>query len=199
MIDSDSILPLVNGLLIAGGHGRRAGGPKALIALQDRLLWRVQVERLLAAGCRSVVAVLHPLALPAEAPTGVTLARADPDAPMFVSVQAGLRALAGVEPAPTLVLPVDCPMPGASVSAALLTAAQDAEPGGWRVIRPRYEGRHGHPLLLAQEFTAALLTKDGSRYRLDRLIAGLPRGQALSIDVADAAILANFNRDGLTV
>lgn len=206
----------VDGLLIAGGQGKRAGGPKALKQTEAGLLWRVQVALLLAAGCDHVVAVLHPDALPASAPPGATLAAASPTAAMFSSLQLGLATLAGrADPATmpvwaeapartqgprraVLVLPVDCPMPAREVAAQLLAAAMVAGPEGWQVARPRYKDRHGHPLLLSPAFAEGLLKQEAATARLDQLIRALPRAESISVPVADAAVLANFNRDGFS-
>lgn len=197
---TEAIPAAIHGLLIAGGHGRRAGGPKALIQTAEGLLWRVQVARLQQAGCEQVVAVLHPTALPAAAPPGTTLVAAAPDAPMFASLQLGLATLATStpdSPLPVLMLPVDCPMPAMSVTADLLAAVGQVGTAPWQVARPRHGQRHGHPLLLAPSFCQLLRQQDPNQARLDRLIAAQPAAQALSVPVADAGILANFNGDGL--
>ncbi len=187
------------GLLVAGGHGRRAGGPKALKPMQGELLWRWQVQRMRRAGCAHVAAVLHPTALPAEDLAHVSALRADADAPMFASVQLGLRALQTMTPtAAVLLLPVDCPMPNPAVAHALWAAAEASPSPQWAVVRPRYGGRHGHPLLLAPRCVARLLEEAPASGRLDRLLQALPEGQALTVDVDSADVLANFNVDGVT-
>ena len=207
--------PPLRGLLIAGGHGRRAGGPKALRQVGDDLAWRMQARALLAAGCDEVVAVLHPdawlkawttLADPSATP-GVRCVAADPDAPMFASVQRGLTVMAdGADAADVrwALLPVDCPMPGAAVLRALRDAADGDEDAaksrdddGWWVARPfvatAHGPRFGHPLLLAPVAAAALRAMDATETRLDRWIAGLDAAARLDVEVADAGILANHN------
>lgn len=205
-----------DGLLIAGGHGRRAGGPKALKQTEEGPLWRVQVARLQGAGCAHVVAVLHPQALPDSTPPRTTLVAAAPDAPMFSSLQLGLATLArcasqphdaaapenhAATPGlmrPVLVLPVDCPMPAPTVAVDLLAATRGEAADAWQVARPRYGRRHGHPLLLAPSFARRLLDQDSTMARLDRLIGAMAADQALSVQVADEGILANFNHDGIS-
>jgi len=120
-------------------------------------------------------------------------------------VQAGLRVLsraesedaAGLAGRAVLLLPVDCPMPGAEVVAALLARARQADSTGWAVIRPRHGGRHGHPLLLSADFAERVLTAPDADQRLDRWIASLPPGEALAVEVHPDAVLANFNFDGI--
>ncbi len=201
--------PTLLGLLIAGGHGRRAGGPKALRQVGGDLAWRAQARALLAAGCDEVVAVLHPDAWqPAwttqadpSATPGVRCVGADPDAPMFASVQRGLAAMADAADARWVLLPVDCPMPDAAVLRALRdaadAAADAAEDAAWSVARPFVATasgpRFGHPLLLAPVAAAALRAMDAAEARLDRWIAGLDGAARLDVEVADAGILANHN------
>lgn len=201
-------LPLAaTGLLLGGGHGRRAGGPKALKQLDDVPLWRHQARRLRAAGCTDVVAVLHPDAFPAalDAPeAGVVAVRSDPDAAAFASLQRGLAAVPGDRSA--LVLPVDCPCPPRAVAVALVAAGLAARLRAtrWLAARPVVRTaadlppRAGHPVLLAPAFCAQLAVANPETARLDHLLAALAAAERLDVEVATDAILANFNRDGLS-
>ncbi len=202
--------PAAAAVLLAGGHGRRAGGPKALICWEDDLLWRWQASRLVQVGCRPVVAVLHPDAfLPQHArpdlPQVLTLP-SDADAPQFASLQRGLRRLSQAgHDGPVLLLPVDCPCPDRQVFAGLVAAWQAV--GSARVARPEVvvpgpdglpQVRHGHPVLLDPDAVRELLALDGATSRLDHWIAGLPPEARVDVPVRDASVLANFNRDGVT-
>ena len=210
------------GLLIGGGHGRRAGGPKALRAVDADLWWRLQARAMLDGGCDDVVAVLHPdawtpthraIAPPANTP-GVTCVCADPDAPMFASVQLGLRAIieaCGVSTDAVefhvALLPVDCPMPGSDgPRASVLQALRDAVPTAasaeatsqpWLIARPWVQTtngpRFGHPLLLSAQATEALVACDAETTRLDHWIAGLAATRRLDVAVTVEGILANHN------
>jgi nicotine blue oxidoreductase len=202
-------LPASAAVLLAGGHGRRAGGPKALIGWENDLLWRWQAARLVQVGCQPVVVVVHPDALlpqHAEPPLPhVVTVPSDPDAPQFASLQRGLHVLAQAGHAgPVLLLPVDCPCPDRQVFAALEAAWQAA--GSARVARPEVVvpgadglplARHGHPVLLDPVAVRELLALDGGTARLDRWIAGLPPEARVEVPVRDVAVLANFNRDGV--
>ncbi len=200
----------VDAILVAGGHGRRAGGPKALRPAGSELAWRAQVAALRAAGCRQVAAVLHPDAwLPHYAPAaadGALVVVADPDRPMLASLQRAIAALAdpgaALDPAVAVaVLPVDCPMPQPSVLAALV-AAWFACPGA-AVVRPCVvvdgRSRAGHPLLLSAAALSAIAALDGENDRLDHWIAAqradVAGGRVLDVAVDDGGILANFNVD----
>ncbi|MFZ4580769.1 MAG: NTP transferase domain-containing protein [Myxococcota bacterium] len=205
--------PAAAAVLLAGGHGRRAGGPKALICWEDDLLWRWQASRLVQVGCRPVVAVLHPDAfLPQHArpdlPQVLTLP-SDPDAPQFASLQRGLRRLSQAgHDGPVLLLPVDCPCPDQEVFRVLEAAWRQARQLARPVLAVRPERtvtgpdgavlvRHGHPVLLDPDAVLELLALDGATARLDRWIAGLPPEARVDVPVRDASVLANFNRDGV--
>lgn len=192
---------LVDAVLLAGGRGRRAGGPKALKVFDGELLWRWQAGRLLAAGVRRVAAVLHPAALtpPATPIADCIVLSSAPAAEMFISLQQGLRALAksGQRHA-VMVLPVDCPLPGRQVTDALLTAAASRD--DWLVVAPQLVsgpngGRRGHPLILARSLCATIVAA-GPDSRLDHMLAKLPAAARIDVPVDDDAILANRNRWG---
>lgn len=190
------------GLLLAGGHGRRAGGPKALKRLDGALLWRVHAEALFAAGCASVVAVLHPTAMPDPAasdadapdvdagPRWLRCVQADADAPMFASLQRGLAQIDAADA--VLLQPVDAGRVDPATATALRSAANAS---AW-VVRPRYGTRTGHPLLLLPPACAALRALDPRDGRLDHWIAALHVERRRDVEVDDPAVLANYNRDG---
>ncbi len=198
----------IEGLLLGGGHGRRAGGPKALKRVDGELVWKKQAERMVAAGCRGVTAVIHPDGVDDEQPApGIALVEADPDGPMFASLQRGLEALsaagAGLDQRlGTLLLPVDCPMPPRPVVSALVARALEAVVRGqhWSIVRPRHRptGRHGHPVLLAEALLADLRAADAQHARLDHMVAALPETAALSVEVDEDAVIANHNLDGVS-
>lgn len=190
------------GLLVGAGHGRRAGGPKALRRGPDgTLAWQTQVAALRAAGCDPVVAVLHPAALhSAEAVDGAsaTLLAGDPDGSLFTSARLGWRWLAAADyGGSVLLLPVDCPWPGTAVLAALQAAVARA-PAGWQAARPiAYDAdagrwRGGHPLLLAPAAWLGLCACPDET-RLDHWLAALPAAERLDVRVDTTAALANLN------
>jgi CTP:molybdopterin cytidylyltransferase MocA len=183
----------VAALVLAGGHGRRAGGPKALKRRDGQLLWRWQCDQLTALGCRPL-AVLHPDAWRAEHERPSGHVRAEPDQPPFASLQAGLRAL---PPGDVLVLPVDCPCPPRPVWVAVVAAAREAEVRGrtWLAVQPEHDGRGGHPVLLSAAWRAALEAMDPTTARLDHALASA--SGRLRVPVDDGGIHANFNLDGV--
>ncbi len=195
---------LAAGLVLAGGHGRRAGGPKALKIIDGELLWRAQVRRLQDAGVAPIVAVLHPSAAEGagalDFPGRIEVA--DADRPMFASLQQGLRALIDHD-APVVMHPVDAGVPALATIEALLNAMAGLEPNQQvKVMRPllvdgEEAGRRGHPIVLMPDFCAELLAMDGDAGRLDHVIAALRTDHALDVPTSDAAIRANYNFDGI--
>lgn len=188
-------------IVLAGGHGRRAGGPKALKLLYGRPLWRVQARNLEEMNLWPTIAVLHPAAMD-EVMRDVTRVQADPDASMFASLQAGLAAVP--EGVPVIVHPVDAGLPSSAVVRALLRAYRRGGQSGRRcdVWQPRLDGgqqrgRRGHPLLLASQFWPHLLGLDAATARLDHVLAALADDRRGDLPWNDESILANFNRDGI--
>ena len=178
-------------IVLAAGRGTRMGVPKALMPTPRGVWWRVQAARLREAGAEATWVVSEEisgvLSQQADAPERVVVAEGD--APMFVSVVAGLRAVVGDTKRSAFVLPVDTPAPGAAVSQALSTAC------GSGVAVPVFAGKRGHPVCLSGPFIAAVLRMcDGepgadARLRLDELMVG----RCVEVAVADAAVAINLN------
>ncbi len=183
----------VTAVLLAAGHGRRAGGPKALIAVDGQPLWQRQVQRLRLVGLTRAIAVLPPSARLAAAPP-LRICHGDPDGTPLHSLQ---RALA-LTPGPVLLLPVDCPAPARGVVVRLLAAGvRDPKLLAVRPIVATPTGpRGGHPLWLAAATCQQLLALDANAQRLDRFLHTLGAAYG-SVAVADSAVLGNFNQDGV--
>lgn len=139
----------VDGLLLAAGAGRRAGGPKALRTDGAEQAWVLHaVDVLLAGGCRRVHVVVGAAAdqvaalLVARGDDRVRVVRCpDWDRGPGASLRAGLAALAEVDA--VLVHLVDLPDVGPAVVTRLRARA-----GRTALARATYEGRPGHPVLL---------------------------------------------------
>jgi CTP:molybdopterin cytidylyltransferase MocA len=209
VVDALDLLPFppntgMAAVLIAGGQGLRAGGPKALIVRDGVPLWRWQIARLAALGVGPIAAVVHPAALAdaADPPSGVHCVPSNPSASPFASLQAGLAALGSEVGAGVFVLPVDCPCPGRSVFVRLAATAVARRALGkpWDAVRPFMavagEKRRGHPVLLAPATCERVLQGDPVTGRLDVVLREL--AHVIDAWTDDAGVLANFNRDGVT-
>ncbi|MFN7020902.1 MAG: NTP transferase domain-containing protein [Phycisphaerales bacterium] len=178
-------------LVLAAGRGRRMGGPKALMLVEDEPWWIRQRRRIAEVGI-PMTWVVSPQVLyamrPADTGLGVgDLALVDPDRPMFDSLLAGLSACRSRPPAGVFVLPVDCPAPGPEVWFALGAKNHPAI--------PTIDGRSGHPVYLPWSFVvstidAAVSAPDGREPpRLDLLV----RPVARRVPVLDPSVLINLN------
>ncbi|MGV8872181.1 MAG: nucleotidyltransferase family protein [Rhodococcus sp. (in: high G+C Gram-positive bacteria)] len=145
---SDSVV----GVLLAAGAGTRYGSPKVLA--HDGLWLRTAVQALHDGGCDRVVVVLG--AADTAVPDGV-IAVHTPDwhQGMSASFTAGLSAASNAEYA--VVHVVDTPDVGAEVVRAVLDGAK-----GTGLARAVFDGRPGHPVVLARRyFEAAAASASG--------------------------------------
>lgn len=188
-------------LLLAAGHGRRMGGPKAFTLHKGRSFLTRVLER-----CRQVEArvtlVTDPqhqpameAALAAQPPPFPRIVTADGAAPMLASVQAALRA-GPYEPGWWL-WPVDAPF----ISAAAWQNAATTAAGDPNVVwKLRSQGRTGHPTWFPFMAAPAILAGDWPDGLRGYLATQLPeRIQVLELegevleDVNDPAKLAGLN------
>lgn len=138
----------VAGVVLAAGAGRRFGMPKVLA--EDGAWLKQAVTALRDGGCDEVIVVLGAAVVDVPEPARAVVAERWADG-MSASVRTGLAA---VGPAQWIVLhTVDTPDIGADVVARVLCAAQAADSG---LARAGYDGRPGHPVVVARRHLAAL-------------------------------------------
>ncbi|MUL81078.1 MULTISPECIES: NTP transferase domain-containing protein [unclassified Mycolicibacterium] len=138
----------VAGVVLAAGAGSRFGMPKVLAENGDWL--KRAVTALDDGGCEDVIVVLGAALVEVPAPARVVVAERWADG-MSASVKVGLEA---VGPAEWIVLhTVDTPDVGADVVGRVLDAARGARSG---LARASYEGRPGHPVVVARRHLVAL-------------------------------------------
>jgi len=149
-VTSSAACPVVLGLVLAAGAGRRMGRPKALV---DDWLAR-SVAALLDGGCGEVTVVLGASASEAALLVpGVPVVVAEDWADgMSASLRAGLRSVgSGVDV--VLVTLVDLPDVGPDVVRRLLDRPLDRI----TLARATYDGRPGHPVLIGADHVAGVL------------------------------------------
>ncbi len=175
-------------IVLAAGRGVRMGGPKALMMVGGRPWWRVQRERLRAAGVRDVWVVSREVRDSMgreDSPERVVIG--DADAAMFASVVAGVVALRDDSLRGVFLLPVDVPAPSVGVWKALRGADSPSV--------PTCGGRRGHPVWLPWSFVERAILPCAedrvwvARTRLDRLVAD----EVVEVAVEDAGVLVNLN------
>ncbi len=165
------------------------GGPKALMHVAGSPWWRTQSARLAAWHIPAVWVVSQQvrdaLTPEGDAPNMIT---AEPDAPMFASIAAGLRHLADVPPRALYLLPVDVPACSPACIAAF--GAHNTRPEV-----PTVNGKGGHPVRLPWPFIEThirphLTSPDAhTDVRLDHLLAD----HAAHREVGDPAVITNLN------
>lgn len=174
-------------IVLAAGRGKRMGGPKVLMKVAG-INWRTHQWCALHNANLAPVWVVSPEVRAAIGPEfmatkGVAraLVDADPDAPMFDSLRAGLRFLEGMDPPGVFVLPIDVPAPGVDVWRALASEGPAAV--------PTHGGRHGHPVYLGWAFAREFVMAAPPGARLDALIASHVR----YVPVNDSRVTKNLN------
>jgi CTP:molybdopterin cytidylyltransferase MocA len=182
-------------VVLAAGASRRAAGCKALFTIEGQSYLERTVAKLRAAGAVDVVVVV---ALPwRDAIMGRitpdlwrTVENLEPERGMLGSLQVGLAALAH-GPDPVVVSLVDHPEVAASTIAALARSARAEGPNA--VVRPRFSGRHGHPVALGATVVRAL--REAAPSHGETLREALVRaGRLVSIEVEDAAVLDDLDQ-----
>ncbi len=175
------------GIVLAAGASSRMGRPKALLETARGVpLAAHQAGLLRGAGCARACIVLGADAdRIAPALAGYPIA-VNPDwaRGRFTSVQAGLRALPGLDG--YLILPVDSAGVRPETVSALLRHVHARAPAA---CRPRVSGRPGRMLWIRADTAAALLAEAAGDVHLRRQLAG----RTEPFDVADPAILNNVN------
>ncbi|MEU7026342.1 nucleotidyltransferase family protein [Streptomyces sp. NPDC014779] len=181
--------PLVAGLLLAAGGGRRLGGrPKALLPHRGRPLVEHAVRTLREGGCEVVHVVLGAAAervrAEAELPGCVLVDNPDWAEGMGSSLRVGLGSLRAAA------LPVDAALvslvdqPG--IGAAAVARVRGAYDGRRALAAASYEGRRGHPVLFGADRWAGIAAGAvGDRGARDYLAAH--RDAITLVDCSDVA------------
>ncbi|MGR8007334.1 nucleotidyltransferase family protein [Streptomyces hypolithicus] len=144
--------PVIAGLLLAAGAGRRLGGrPKALLEHRGRPLVEHAVRVLREGGCGPVHVVLGASAAEVRARADLTgcvlVDNAEWDEGMGSSLRAGLASLAGTGATAALVSLVDQPGIGAAAVGRVTAAYRSPS----SLVAAAYDGRRGHPVLFGAE------------------------------------------------
>jgi molybdenum cofactor cytidylyltransferase len=172
------------------------GSPKALLRVgPDTFLYRV-LRTLEAAGIDDVVVVTgaHDRAIrdafagqPLSAGVRIVFNPAHEQG-QLASLVAGLDALAPHHPDAVLVALVDQPLVRAETIVALVEALH-REPAA--IVRPAYQGRHGHPVLFARETFDALRAaplEEGAR-----AVVHAWRDRVFHVPVDDAGVVDDID------
>src|SRR5690242_18200268 len=164
------------GVLLAAGAGTRYGMPK--VRAENGRWLRACVAALNDGGCDDVVVVLGAAIVDVPAPARAVLADDWADG-LSASVRAGIAA---VDAQYAVLHAVDTPDTGADAIRRVLDAARSSASG---LARAHYDGRPGHPVVIAREHWPELLATlrgdEGARPFLSR------RTDVIAVDCADLA------------
>ncbi|WP_166903201.1 NTP transferase domain-containing protein [Mycobacterium sp. DL440] len=167
----------VAGVVLAAGAGSRFGMPKVLA--EDGVWLRRAVTALAGGGCDEVIVVLGAAVVDVPAPARAVVAARWADG-MSASVREGLAATGNAE---WVVLhTVDTPDVGADVVARVVGAARGSGSG---LARARYDGRPGHPVVVARRHLGALAAALDGDQGARAFLAG--RDDVVAVECGDLA------------
>lgn len=148
--------PVVAGLVLAAGESRRMGRPKALLPFRDHTFLDAILQCLRAAGISRTVVVLghsaDEIQLTANLGAAEVVVNAQYRLGQTSSLQAGLRAIHDAEGA--LLGLVDHPSIRPETIRRLVRAFEETKAP---VVVPAYQGRRGHPVVIARALFPELL------------------------------------------
>lgn len=166
----------ISGVLLAAGAGTRYGKPKVLA--EDGRWLRACVAALANGGCDDVVVVLGAAVVDVPDPARAVVAQ-DWERGLSASVRAGINA---VDASFVVLHAVDTSDVGANVVRRVLDAAVASASG---LARAHYDGRPGHPVVIARRHWPALLATLRGDQGARPFLAG--RTDVIAVDCADLA------------
>lgn len=179
----------IGGLILAAGKGRRMGGAKLRLMMGTETYLHRCVRLLCDAGVSDLVCVVSPEEAPwaeQEAAPGRVVVNSSGSPSMLSSVRIGIDALgsrSGV-----LIMPVDHPEVRIDTARQLLAAAIGAPDS---VIKPVYNNRPGHPVIVPRVvFRALLMARQSDSLRGIIAASGVA---VLRVEVSDPGVLTNVN------
>jgi CTP:molybdopterin cytidylyltransferase MocA len=176
------------GVVLAAGHGRRLGGPKALVVFEGESLASAHAVRLFEAGCREVVVVVRSevlprLSLPPLARVAISSAE-DPAG----SLSVGLHEVATEPEEPVFISLVDV-LPARVTTLSLLAAVLE---GGAEAATPSRCGVSGHPVAARARVLDVYRGRNGAAPRLCDVLDALgPRKVRVVVD--DEAVTSEID------
>ncbi len=176
----------IAGIIVGAGAGKRFGGPKAIATLRDgRRFVDAAAETARDAGLSPLVTVLPP---GVEAPHGtVYVVNARADGEQVVSVRLGLAQLANTTVVGVVVWPVDHPFVTLETVLAVMDGARRT---GAPIVRPQFEGEHGHPVFFHRDTWRELMTvADGGA----RAVVHAYDTRVAHVDVRDRGVLRDID------
>jgi molybdenum cofactor cytidylyltransferase len=186
----------LTGIILAAGESRRMGSPKALLDLGGEAF----LDRLIAtlgSSCSPVIVVLGCEAQRIRAglrnaDRATFVLNPDYARGQLSSLQCGLAAVPA-DAEGVMFMPVDNPAVLPSTVALVARRFEQRQPNE-RLVVPRVEGRHGHPVCVARDLVQQLLALP-HQAQAREVIHGHLQNTAY-LDVDDAGVLDDVNDAG---
>jgi CTP:molybdopterin cytidylyltransferase MocA len=175
----------IAGLILAGGEGKRFGGPKAFAMLDEgRTFLEACAATLIGAGASPVVATLPPGAENPEIDDLLTVELPASGLDMFASIMAGLeRVTEFPDWGKIALLPVDHPLVTARTVTTLVNTTGPA-------AIPSYRGKHGHPVCVARTVVERIVDGELTGPTLRDVLRSV---DAVDVPVDDVGVISNCN------
>jgi CTP:molybdopterin cytidylyltransferase MocA len=173
------------GLILAGGAGKRWGGPKAWAALPDgRSFLEACVAALREAGSSPIVATLPCGSSDPQIPALNVVALPHQGLDMLGSIRVGLvRILEVARWSSLAILPVDHPLVCSDTVTALAATPSSA-------AVPTFNTKRGHPVCLSRTVAEAIVSRSLPGSSLREILRSVT---AVDVPVGDPAVIANCN------
>ena len=173
------------GLILAGGAGRRFGGPKAFANLPDGRTFLEACAAVMLQGGLAPIAATLPPDVSGDIPPSVSPLRLPQSGlDMFASVTIGLRhLLESLNWCKLILLPVDHPLVRTETIVTLAT--QDCP-----AAIPTLDKRHGHPIMISRPIAEDIADGNLPGPTLREVLRAAP---AHDVPVHDRGIRANCN------
>jgi molybdenum cofactor cytidylyltransferase len=178
----------ISALILAAGKGSRIGKPKLMLEINNKSFINVILERIKSAGIDDVICIVSGETYE-WAKKNITcniVINPEPEKGMISSVYYGAMKLEICDG--VIIIPVDHPYVEVDTYKFLI---EEFNNNNDSIIKPRYEGKSGHPVLVPYE-TAKSVNKEDFSNGLKEVIKKSGRKQ-IYIDVNDKGILKNIN------
>jgi CTP:molybdopterin cytidylyltransferase MocA len=176
----------VAAVILGAGAGSRFGQPKAGARLDDgRTFLNAVCGTARDAGLAPIVAVLPPGVAAPDGVIAVVNARGDDE--QVLSLRLGLAHLTNEPVVGAVSWPVDHPFVSLESVLALLDAARRTRAP---VVRPAFEGRHGHPVFFHRDTWRDLMTVATGGARA---VVHAQGTRAISVPVRDAGVVRDID------
>ncbi|MFN0205417.1 MAG: NTP transferase domain-containing protein [Planctomycetota bacterium] len=183
---------LVYAALLAAGSSRRMGSAKALLKFGERTALERAVASIRAAGIINITIVTgideaaasHACSLSVQLGNIQIVENADPDAGRTRSLQLALASIPA--DAAVLLFPVDCPNVAPQTIVTMMDQRVRAE-----IVRPRYNGKCGHPVLFEASLRREILELQPDE-PLRAVVHRDPK-RLTDVDVTDPEVLTNLD------